>query len=372
MALVLQRFDDVETANSERGFGAMGSSFGNLPLTQLVYRINVVGLSGRTTILQTYFNPFDCPIEATYIFPIEGQQAVVACEMRVADRVILAKLKERGEARAEYRRAIQRGYRAALLEENRPETFSMKVGNIPPGEAIQVCIETVSQLAVVHGEWTLRIPLVVAPRYTSGIPLPRNSVGSGVAMDTDQVPDASTVTPPTWLPGFASPIDLRLSVQLQMANLVDSSDWPNRLRSSLHAILLDVDQPANLNGAEPTCRIDILPGEKVDRDFVLRGNIASASIKTSVVVESSSDEVVANHAETPITFAIDIVPPAKVKDVPRDIVFLLDRSGSMDGWKIKAARRGMGRLVESLTPQDRFQVVAFDDALDIFESTESQ
>jgi Ca-activated chloride channel homolog len=358
MAIVLQRFDEMGTAEDRAGFGAMATKHGNLPLKQLAYHSSVVALAVRTKILQTYYNPFDQPIEATYIFPIEGQTAVVACEMRVGDRIIRAQLKERGQARADYDRAIRSGHRAALLEENRPETFSMRVGNIPPGEAIQVCIETVTQLAIFHGEWTLRLPLVVAPRYTSGLPLPRNSVGSGTSPDTAQVPDASTITPPTWLPGFASPVDLRLRVDVQLGERSGSQNWGENLKSSLHSVVLD---------ATPSgCRIDILPGERVDRDFILRGRVDDASIRTTLSAETHPSLEQNGVAHNRLTFAINIVPPRVSSPMPRDVVFLLDRSGSMGGWKMNAARRGISRLVDSLLPADRFQVIAFDDHLETF------
>ncbi len=358
MTIVLQRFDEIGSTENRGGFGAMGSKYGNLPLKQLAYRSSVVAIAVRTTILQTYYNPFDQPIEATYVFPIEGQSAVVACEMRVDDRIVRALLKERGQARADYDRAIRSGHRAALLEENRPETFSMRVGNIPPGEAVQVCIETVTQLSVVHGEWTLRLPLVVAPRYTSGLPLPRNALGRGTSHDTDQVPDASTVTPQTWLPGFASPVDLRLSVDLQMGQLAGQQDWVGNLKSSLHSVVLE--------SSESSCRIDILPGERVDRDFILRGSVDDSSIRTTLTAESHSSKTNDRGETKRLTFAVSIVPPRVDSPVPRDVVFLVDRSGSMEGWKMKAARRGISRLIDSLLPSDRFQAIAFDDRLDAF------
>ncbi len=222
---VLPRIAEHESLPScETGFGSLSTSAGNLPLKQLGYHARVVGLAVRTTVTQVYYNPFDDCIEATYIFPLEGEQAVTACDMWVGERVIHANLQERGQARKAYQRAIARGYRAALLEENRPEVFSMKVGNIPPGEAVQIRIQCVGTLPVVRGEWTLRMPLVVTPKYTSGLVLPRDFVGDGTHHDTDQVPDASTVTPPVWLPGFANPVDLRLAVSIDLGSLVSDPD----------------------------------------------------------------------------------------------------------------------------------------------------
>ncbi len=193
----------------------------------------------------------------------------------------------------------------------------MRVGNIPPGEAIQVCIETVAQLSLVHGEWTLRLPLVVAPRYTSGLPLPRCVVGNGTSNDTDQVPDASTVTPPTWLPGFASPVDLRLSVDLQMGQLPGSQNWIDRLKSSLHSVVLEAPNDLQNDSKESRCRIDVLPGERVDRDFILRGTIDDSSIRTTLTAEIPDSITEKNSQPKRTIFAINIVPPRANSQVPR-------------------------------------------------------
>lgn len=369
MTMLLQRIGESEPLDTSRGFGAVESEFGNLPLRQLSYHARMLGLAVRTTILQSYYNPFDEAIEAKYIFPLEYGQAVIACEMRIGERVVTAQLKERAEARAEYAQAIRNGYRAALLEENRPETFSMAVGNIPPGEAIQICIQTVSQLAVVSGEWTLRLPLVVAPRYTSGLPLPRAACGPGTASDTAQVPDASTVTPPTWLPGFASPVDLSLIVDMDLAQLPCRDDWIMQLKSSLHTALIEAHSDSVAASGGRTCRVQLLPGERVDRDFILRGQLNDDFVSSAIVCETNSESQPAGTAAAHTTFAITMVAPRKpLTTIPNQVVYLLDRSGSMSGWKMQAARRGMCRLLDRLDAKDSFQLVAFDDKLDVYQS----
>jgi Ca-activated chloride channel family protein len=355
----LPRLDDVTTSVPESGFGSLQCSVGNLPLASLSYDTQLLGLLCRNTITQTFYNPFDENIEATYLFPIEGEQAVTRCELLVEDRIVRAKLRERGQARADYAQAILRGHRAALLEENRPESFSMKVGNIPPGEAVRVRITTVGCLPLVQGEWTLRLPLVIAPRYTSGIELPRKPVGDGVARDTNAAPDASCVTPPTWLPGFTSPVDLKISCSVQLGTLATRADWPQRLASSLHAVMISA--PTSSPGAIPQgCKIDIYPGEKVDRDFILRGKLEESQVLTSLEIESAIDEKASS------VFAIQVIPPKLANRPPREVVFLLDRSGSMSGWKMEAATRGVGRLIDTLSGEDRFALFAFDDTVERF------
>lgn len=380
----------LEQAVEEMGAGGVGAlkcSSGNLPLAQLHYHSVITGvgvdstLVVRTTVAQTFYNPFDEPIEATYIFPLEGDQAVIGCHMWCGERALAAQLKERGEARREYGSAIARGQRAALLEENRPESFSMKVGNIPPGEAVQMRMECVGSLPIVGNEWTLRLPLVIAPRYTSGIPLPRAAVEHGIAADTSTAPDASSVTPPIWLPGFASPVHLGIQVDFELGECVPTdmdsrSDWPKHLRSSLHAIVMD-----KKSEGPGVCSIRIVPGERINRDFLLRGSMQHAQANSSLVFESlsestakqSEDFTKVDRADSNTRsnfgkeemglFSLSVVPPPVSTQAPRDIVFLLDRSGSMSGWKIEAAKRGICRFIDTLSPEDRFQVAVFDDSV---------
>ena len=120
----------------------------------------------------------------------------------------------------------------------------------------------VSPLPVADGEATFRFPLVVAPRYTPGVPLDGPSVGSGVTPDTDQVPDASRVTPPVLLPGFPNPVALSLEVELDPAGIAaDGEDWSQQIRSSLHSIITN---------SGPPWKICLQPGERLNRDFILR------------------------------------------------------------------------------------------------------
>jgi Ca-activated chloride channel homolog len=346
--VVLPRIDDkVESLDSQE-IGRLVTERGNLPMCGLGYQTQIRGLAVRTEITQTFYNPFDRPIEATYVFPIEGTMAVVDCLMIVGERIIRADLQERSAARQRYRDAIRRGHRAALLEENRSETFSLSVGNIPPGEAIRIRLITVGQLSVVNSVWTLRLPLVVAPRYTSGLGIPQFSAGSGTTPDTDEAPDASHVTPPVLLPGCANPVDLSVSVDIDLESLNPVADWHEHLASSLHAVVLD--------GDAKRCRVRIEPGHRVDRDFILRGSIASDQLRTAGRMERSK-----NNGRR--TFAIHLTPPkVSVSDeLGRDVVFVLDRSGSMSGWKYVAAQRGIARLIDALNDRDRFGLIVFDD-----------
>ena len=366
---VLPRFDGSSQQTPVAGIGALHTEHGNLPLAALGYHSTIQGLTVKTEITQTFYNPFDEAIEARYIFPLEGTLAVTDCMMIVGERIIRADLQERSAARRRYKKAIRDGYRAALLEENRSETFSLAVGNIPPGEAIRIRLVTVGQLPVVDSTWILRLPLVVAPRYTSGWPLPRTSSGTGTHMDTTTVPDASHVSPPSLLPesvpksvpaslpGYESPVQLSLSVDVDLEALTPSLRWHEHLKSSLHSVVLTEDKHR--------ARVHIHPSEKVDRDFILRGSIAGEQLTTNASLVPPTENCRG-------TFAINLVPPVK-SDSPksgRNVIFVFDRSASMNGWKFTAAQRGISRLIDTLTEQDRFGLIAFAGRPDVFKSTD--
>ncbi|MHC4398692.1 MAG: VIT domain-containing protein [Planctomycetota bacterium] len=340
------------TVGEQAGFGALETERGCLPLVALDVLASLHGLASQVTVRQTFRNALDEPLEATYVFPLPDRAAVTSFRMKVADRVVEGQLKERARARADYRRAIEAGHRAAIAEEERSGTFNLRVGNIPPGEEVSVELTLVGPLPVSAGEATFRFPLVVAPRYVPGVALDGPSVGPGWGHDTDQVPDASRVTPPVLLPGFPNPVRLSLEVKLDPAGLEGSTDdWADAIRSSLHSVIADEGPPWTIR---------LQPGERLDRDFILRFPVAAAAVG-SVLQASAAGE------GKPGTFALTLVPPALTRQSgpkPRDVVFVLDRSGSMTGWKMVAARRAVGRMIDSLMDHDRFTVLAFDNTIE--------
>lgn len=340
----------------DAGFGSLQTERGCLPLVALDVESRITGLVAKIAVRQTFRNVLATPIEATYIFPLPDRAAVTRFRLVVADRVIEGDLQERAAARQQYDEAIQAGHRAAIAEEDRPGVFSMRVGNLPPHENATVELELVGPLDVVDGEATFRFPLVVAPRYVPGLPLDGEQVGQGVALDTDQVPDASRISPPVLLPGFPNPVRLKLEVEIDPAGILPvGGERPFVLQSSLHSII-EAGNEADSN----TIRVRLQPGERLNRDFILRFAVASEQIRSAVGFE----ETVAGQ---PDVFAVTIVPPAlsaATQGPPRDVVFVVDRSGSMGGWKMVATRRACGRILDTLTPRDRFTVLAFDGVIE--------
>jgi Ca-activated chloride channel homolog len=331
------------------GFGAMHTSGGNLPLDQIDLHASITGLTVSMELMQGFRNPLDEPLEATYVFPLPDRAAVTGMRMEAAGRVVRAQIAERGQARAEYDRAIAAGRRASIAEQDRSDVFTMRVGNIMPGERVIVWLSLAGMLPYEDGAATFRMPLVVAPRYVPGIPLAGEQVGDGYQPDTDSVPDASRITPPVLLPGFPNPV--RLSAQLD----IDPAGMPvPQLRSSMRvSVVPDVDDSI------PVIRLRLEPEQRPDRDFVLRLGFAAPDVVRTGLATSADPQALGPSPDG--TFALTLVPPpASGLARPKDVVLVLDRSGSMQGWKIAAARQAAAVIVESLASADRFAVLAFD------------
>ncbi|XRQ06549.1 VIT domain-containing protein [Actinomadura welshii] len=335
---------DTESPATDRGIGALTTDRGNLPLDSVDVHASITGQAAGIELVQGFRNPFDVPLEATYIFPLPDRAAVTALRMEAADRVIEGKLKERGQARQDYDAAIASGRRAAIAEEDRPDVFSMRVGNVLPGERVTIRLSLDQPLPHESGSSSVfRFPLVVAPRYIPGAPVDGDRAGSGVADDTDAVPDASRISPPVLLPGFPNPVRLAVTVDIDPAGLPLT-----QIRSALHVVAEEGD------GERTTVRLR--PGERLDRDFVLRLDYAEQeSAALSLVPDESGDEG---------TFTLTVLPSGEARPSPRDVVLVLDRSGSMQGWKMVAARRAAARIVDTLRTEDRFAVLSFDTVIE--------
>ncbi|HEX6523455.1 MAG TPA: VIT domain-containing protein [Streptosporangiaceae bacterium] len=341
--------DTEYAAEPEAGLGALVTSQGNLPLDAVDVRAAITATSASVEVTQEFRNPFDVALEAAYIFPLPDRAAVTALRMECAGHVVEAALKERSQARQEYDQAIARGHRAAIAEEDRPDVFTMRVGNIIPGERVIVRLTLAQPLPYQDGEVMYRFPLVVAPRYIPGRPISGVPAGTGVSSDTDAVPDASRITPPVLLPGFPNPVRLTMSANIDPAGLPLTG-----IACSLHATLEET-------AANGHTLVRLRPGERLDRDFVLRLTVADREqITTSLVLTPDRD-----GEPTQGTFTVTLVPPdGSGRPRPRDVVLVLDRSGSMSGWKMVAARRAAARIVDTLTDADRFAVLCFDNSIE--------
>ncbi|MGE0712545.1 MAG: VIT domain-containing protein [Planctomycetota bacterium] len=334
----------------EAGFGALLTGEGALPLRQMDVRARWQGLVYGVELRQTFVNLTATPLEATYVFPLPARAAVHRFRFEVGGRVVEAELQEQERARKTYAQAIEAGQRAALAEEDTPGVFQVKVGNLMPGEEASVWFHLAGPLDYALGELTFRFPLVVAPRYcpASASGAPAWGERSGLVL----------------LPGHALPVQLTLSVDLDPGGLPLGPP-----RSSLQAVLAG-------EGPEGARRVELQPGERLDRDFVLRVPVGGAAVVSSLLLApppESAPQDAAPQAEGETrddeagTFLLTLVPPRELEAsrAPRDVVFVLDRSGSMGGWKIVTARRATARMIESLRARDRFALYVFDDVLEV-------
>lgn len=322
-----------------RSLGSLQAGKQTLPLLGVQIRARVAGRVAEVTVEQKFGNPFADAIEAVYIFPLGGGSAVSRFEMQIGARTVRARIEERGEARRQYAEALQQGKRAALLEQERDDVFTVQVGNILPGDAITARLTYSERLPCFEdGRTELRLPLVVAPRYVGGQELPREPVGHGVVQDSTTVPDASRITPPRLAPGLDPKVSLGIEVEL-LGSVPD-------LACSQHAVS-SAAGPESLRVALSRER------EPLDRDFVLRWRLAGEQVRSQLLV----------HGEFAM---LSVVPPARsgYLGAPRDVLFVLDRSGSMQGPKMASAARACALLLRTLAPRDRFLVEAFDDKVE--------
>lgn len=339
--------DELRQPTDEGGLGTLRTERGNLPLERIDAHATITGLVARTVLTQDFRNPHDVALEATYVFPLPARAAVTGLRMEADGRTVDAELRERAEARATYDAALAAGKRASIAEEERPDVFTLRVGNLLPGERVTVRLTLVGPLPYEDGEATYRLPLVVAPRYIPGEPLPGKGVGAGVELDTDAVPDASRITPPILLPGFPNPVQLAIRADVDPGGLT-----LHGIRSSLHAIGSSVE--------ERVTSVAIEPGERVDRDFVLRLAYGEKEATASALTVEPDDSDARQG-----TFELTVLPPVDAAaSRGRDVVLVLDRSGSMGGWKMVAARRAAARIIDTLTDADRFAVLTFDSVVE--------
>lgn len=323
--------------------GCVETPRGRLPLAAVSVTAEVWGPSAQVIVRQTFVNAFDQPVEASYVFALPDRAAVQSCTATIGARVIEAVLFERGEARQNYAKAVEAGRRATLVEEDRPGCFTSTVGNLQPGEHAIIALSYSVELPITDGEATFRFPLVLAPRFTPGVPLPGPSVGAGTAADTSAAPDASRVSPPVLVPGARSGVQLSLSVRVHHAGIA-----PDSLETPLHVVNRQTEPRAT--------SVQLPPGEPMDRDFILRYRLLSATRRSQLFLarDATGEEG---------TWQLCFLPPAPASARPLDVVFLLDRSGSMEGWKLETARAALTKMINALGADDRFALFAFDNAL---------
>jgi Ca-activated chloride channel family protein len=315
--------------------------------TDVQMRVTLIVL--RATVRQTFANPATTWAEGVYVFPLPEDAAVDHLRMRIGDRIIEGVIQERAAAKAGYEQAKQEGRRASLVEQERPNVFTTSVANIPPGAAIEVEIEYQQTVRYDAGQFRLRFPMVVGPRYIPGAsPAMVATGGSGWAEDTDAVPDASRITPPARDPsrGLVNPVSLTIELN------------PGTALAQLEAPYHEIQVTALADGSY---HIELAQGSvPADRDFELMWQPAAAEApEATLLAEQSGDEV----------FALLMVMPPLAEagaafGIPREVVFVIDVSGSMHGASIEQAKAALRLALARLGPRDAFNVISFNHRTD--------
>jgi len=342
--VAIDRFEEGQPAT--RGLGTIlvphDAERRTLPLARVSIAARVVDRVAEVIVTQVFRNTFTSPIEAVYMFPLDGGCAVSAFEMQIGERTLRGCVKARADARAQYQKALDQGRRAALLEQDRDDVFTVQLGNLPPREDATVRLTYSEELTYFEdGATELRLPLVLGMRYIPGEPIGGDSAGRGTELDTDVVQDASRITPPRLADGFDPQVDLSIHVEIV-------GPAPAGLTCSQHATRTD-------GNAARTSVALARTDERLDRDFVLRWRVAGASGITPRLF-FHRDRSGERHGILSVGAGAGPVAAR-----PRDVVFVLDRSGSMQGAKIASAARACGVLLNTLGPADRFGLLAFSD-----------
>ena len=163
--------------------------------------IQITGMTARATVKQTFHNNSSDWQEGIYVFPLPENAAVDQLRMHIGNRIIEGQVKEKQQARKEYQQAKTEGKRASLVEQERPNIFTTSVANIAPDEDIMIEITYQQPVRYMNEIFSLRFPMVVAPRYIPGKTIVNGFEGTGWSLNTDQVADASRITPPVPTPG---------------------------------------------------------------------------------------------------------------------------------------------------------------------------
>ena len=316
-----------------------GTIAAQCPLKHTDVKAEISGFLSRVTVTQEFENPFKDKIEAVYTFPLPQNAAIDDMTMRVGDRTVRGKIKRREEARAVYEAARRAGNVASLLDQERPNIFTQSVANIAPGEKVSVTISYVETLKYEDGSYEFVFPMVVGPRYVPGAPTGKQ--GGGWSPDTTQVTDASRITPPVAPKGTRAGHDISIEVALDAGVPLDG------LKSTNH----EVDSE-RLTAHSAFVRLK--KGNEIpNKDFILKFDVAGRKIEDAVLTHRDSGEGF---------FTMILQPPDRVtaEDVtPKEIVFVLDTSGSMSGFPIEKAKEAMKLALDGLYPQDTFNLITF-------------
>ena len=320
------------TASPSAGGRLVSTDGRPLPLASARLSVDACGGVARVALEQVFRNVYDEPLRVTYSLALPPAAAVGGFAFRIGDERVVGEVERREAARERFERALVEGHAAALLEEDRSSVFRQEVGNIPPKSEVVVEIALDQRLAwSSEGAWEWRFPTVVAPRYLGA---------------EGRVPDAGRIA-----------VDLseqdpgaRLALALVVRDAIAGGGRPS---SPSHALAVSPD------GGRVRVGFAEERGAPLDRDVVVRWPVAAPSVGVSLDLgRPGADRPHAGRAYALLT----LVPPAPEhapEPVPRDLIVLIDTSGSMSGPPIAQAKRVVGALIDTLSERDRVELIEF-------------
>ncbi|MCU1277312.1 MAG: Vault protein inter-alpha-trypsin domain protein, partial [bacterium] len=297
------------------------------PLAHTSVLADVTGNIARVEVTQLYQNPTAQRLEAIYQFPLPENAAVTDMMFRIGKRVVISEVKKRAEARQTYERAKAEGHTAALTEQERPNLFTQSVANIPPGESVEVVIRYVHEVKFDSGRYQFHFPTTIGPRYNP----------------SHGITDAARVSPPVVAPGVKSAHDIDIVVTL------GPSDAFGDVAAKSHRIMTAADPALGKR------IITLGDGDHVpNKDFILAWRPAGKEPEARVVTaRDHGDDYLMLFVQPPADVAPEMVRA-------KEMVFLIDRSGSMWGEPLDTAKAVILEALRKMGPDDTFQLIAFD------------
>ncbi|MCL2777621.1 MAG: c-type cytochrome [Polyangiaceae bacterium] len=322
-----------ESTIQESSGGRLAATDGRvLPLKETRLTVDAKGGIARTTLQQTFANPHAEPLAVTYLLPLPADGAVSGFAFRIGERRICGEIDCKQAARERYEQALSEGRSVALLEQDRSSLFTQEIGNIPPHTEVVAEIAIDQRLAwLSEGAWELRFPTTVAPRY-QGAP--------------GRVADAKELNVPI--------SGTRLAARMHVDVIVrDALAGGGRAESSSHAMRFRAEAGA-MRGS-----LDAGNGAPLDRDLVVRWSVAQPEVGISLVTSWPKASEKNSHFAFGLLTIVPPRPQSQTHIVSRDLIVLIDTSGSMRGEPLEQAKRIVGVLIDSLDARDHLELIAF-------------
>lgn len=294
------------------------------PLKHTTVSVRVSGHVTRVTVKQLFSNPLNDKVEAIYTFPLSDSGAVDEMLMKVGERTIRGTIKRREEARKIYEAARASGHVASLLDQERPNIFTQSVANIEPHKNVEITISYVDLLPYEAGTYTFAFPTVVGPRFKP----------PGVS-------DAARISPPVTSEGTRAGHDISISVS------IDSPVPVLDIKSQLHEVT---------TAKKGDRHADIALVDKAtipNKDFVLNWAVATDQVRSGYLTHGKDGQGY---------FNLSIMPPKRPRPEqvqPKEMVFLIDCSGSQSGQPLQKCKEVMHYALDHMNDDDTFQVISF-------------